>query len=179
MARVYLSLGSNIRRYQHIHAGLDALDRAFVLTAISSVYESEAVGFNGSPFLNLVVAIETTLPVGVLSQTLKSIEDANGRVRGGPKFAPRTLDIDILTYDDLVGCIEGVVLPRDEILHNAFVLWPLAEIAPQDVHPELLKPYHMLWQTYDKTAQQLWPVDFVWQGRVISPRPDTEQAVGA
>lgn len=136
MAQVYLSLGSNINRYQHIAAGLDALADTFSLTRISSVFESEAVGFKGSPFLNLVVEIETALSVGALSSALKQIEDSNGRVRGGAKFAPRTLDIDILTYDNYTGCIEGVVLPRDEILYNAFVLWPLAEIAPHTLHPE-------------------------------------------
>ena len=170
MAQVYLSLGSNIDRYQHITAGLDALELVFGELEISSVYESEAVGFKGNPFLNLVVGGETNLSIAALSAVLKKIEDNNGRVRGGPKFAARTLDIDILTYDECNGVISGVQLPRDEIVNNAFVLWPLAEIAPNACHPVTKETYASLWSTYDMTLQSLRPVEFFWQGRLISPR---------
>lgn len=168
MPRVYLSVGSNIERYKHVTAGLDKLDALFSPLVISSVYESEAVGFNGNPFLNLIVGLNTKLEVGVLSALLKEIEDDNGRLRGGPKFAPRTLDVDILTFGDRVGVIDGVQLPRDEILTNAFVLWPLSEVAPFVVHPVVNKTYQTLWNEYDKASQKLWPVDFNWQGRLIS-----------
>lgn len=170
MQRVYLSIGSNIDRYKHVTAGLDQLALHFSPLIISSVYESEAVGFNGNPFLNLVVGIDTDLEVGVLSALLKRIEDDNGRVRGGAKFAPRTLDVDILSCDDQVGCIEGVWLPRGEILTNAFVLWPLSEVAPLEFHPVVAKTYQTLWQQYDKATQKLSPVDFKWQGRLISAK---------
>jgi 2-amino-4-hydroxy-6-hydroxymethyldihydropteridine diphosphokinase len=168
MAQVYLSLGSNIDRYQHITAALNALQDAFGSMSISSVYESEAVGFKGSAFLNLVVGLETDWSVGELSRWLKRLEDQNGRKRGGPKFAPRTLDVDILTYDDCIGLIDGVELPRGEILYNAFVLWPLAEIAPNEAHPISKEIYRVLWSRYDKTQQVLAPVEFRWQGRLIS-----------
>ncbi len=169
MAQVYLSLGSNIDRYQHITAGLDALELIFSELEISSVYESEAVGFKGNPFLNLVVGGETDLTIAGLSAVLKKIEDNNGRVRGGPKFAARTLDIDILTYDECIGVVSGVQLPRDEIVNNAFVLWPLAEIAPHFRHPVTQETYASMWEAYDKTRQSLWPVEFFWKGRLISP----------
>lgn len=167
MHRVYLSLGSNIEREHYIRAALDALSRLFGRLQISSVYESEAVGFKGDNFYNLVVGIETDLDVAALSTSLKRIEDDNGRERSGPRFSGRTLDIDILTYDELTEPVAGVQLPRDEILNNAFVLLPLAEIAPDDLHPVLKRPYAELWQTYDR-AQKLWPIDFSWRGRVIS-----------
>ncbi|RVU30339.1 2-amino-4-hydroxy-6-hydroxymethyldihydropteridine diphosphokinase [Neptunomonas marina] len=167
MAQVYLSLGSNIDRYKHISAALDALAELFGELDISSVFESEAVGFNGNPFLNLAVGVTTDLSVGELLSVLKAIEDNNGRTRGGAKFAPRTLDIDILTYDERVGDIDGVQLPRDEILYNAFVLWPLAEIAPRDYHPIEQQTYSALWQAYDK-QQKLKPVAFTWRARSIS-----------
>lgn len=160
MPRVYLGLGSNIDRETHIRAALHALEEAFGLLLVSPVYESESVGFAGSHFYNLVVGIDTELPVGELSALLRGIEEANGRVRGGPKFAPRTLDIDILTYGNACGEIDGVQLPRDEILRNAFVLRPLADIAPNDRHPETVRPYLEHWEAYDKNRQKLWPIDF-------------------
>ncbi|MFC6669685.1 2-amino-4-hydroxy-6-hydroxymethyldihydropteridine diphosphokinase [Marinobacterium aestuariivivens] len=168
MARVYVSIGSNIERERNIASGLDALALAFGELTLSSVFESEAVGFDGDHFYNLVAGFDTGLAVGELSRVLKEIEDRNGRCRQGPKFSARTLDIDILTYDDLRGKVDGVDLPRAEILKNAFVLRPLAEIAPEETHPKAGRTYAELWQAYDKQQQRLWPVDFVWQGKVIS-----------
>ncbi|GAB2510562.1 2-amino-4-hydroxy-6-hydroxymethyldihydropteridine diphosphokinase [Microbulbifer agarilyticus] len=162
MAIVYLSLGSNIDREKHLCAAMDALVEAFGDLSMSQVYESEAVGFEGDNFYNLVAAIETDLSVGELALRLRDIEDANGRVRSGPKFSARTLDIDILTYDDVAGDVDGVALPRDEILKNAFVLLPLSEVAPTEVHPVQGKTYQQLWEEYDQASQKLWVVAFDW-----------------
>lgn len=158
-ARVYLSLGSNIDRAHNIRSGLQALAAAFGTLAISPVYESEAVGFSGDAFYNLVVGIDTTLPVGELAAVLRDIEKDHGRVRGEKKFSSRTLDIDILTYDDLTGEIDGVQLPRDEILKHAFVLKPLVDLAPSGIHPEVGKPYRQLLQESDFAGQALWVVE--------------------
>ena len=162
MATVYLSLGSNIDREKNLSAGLDALVKAFGDLRMSEVFESEAVGFDGDNFYNLVAAIETDLSVGELAMRLRDIEDENGRVRSGPKFSARTLDIDILTYGDHTGVIDGVKLPRSEILKNAFVLLPLSELAPDTVHPLEGKTYQQLWEEYDQDSQKLWPVEFDW-----------------
>jgi len=167
MAQVYVSIGSNQDRTRYIRASLDALTEHFGQLQLSSVYESEAVGFDGDNFYNLVAGFRTDLPVGALSRLLKGIEDDNGRSRTGPKFSGRTLDIDILTYDDLIGYHDRVQLPRDEILKNAFVLLPLAEIAPEVRHPEVGQTYQALWQGYNR-GQVLWSVDFEWQGQAIS-----------
>ncbi|WP_148861551.1 2-amino-4-hydroxy-6-hydroxymethyldihydropteridine diphosphokinase [Marinobacter fonticola] len=169
-ATVYISIGSNIERERHILAALNALAERYGRLDVSSVYESEAVGFDGENFYNLVVGVRTEESIATLSRFLKGLESDNGRRREVPKFSARTLDLDILTYDDRVGDIDGVELPRSEILTNAFVLQPLAEIAPDVEHPSRGESYKALWQAYDR-SQKLWPVSFRWQGRVISPRP--------
>lgn len=159
MAKVYVSIGSNIDKQKHITACLQELANHFGGLALSPIYESEAVGFDGDTFYNLVAKFDTELSVGELNSTLKSIEDKYGRDRTGPKFSGRTLDIDILTYDDLVGEIDGVQLPRDEITKNAFVLLPLQDIAPDELHPEQQVTYARLWFFFDKDSQKLWQVN--------------------
>lgn len=168
MTAIYLSLGSNVDRHKNITAALDALTELFGELQISSVYESKSVGFDGSNFFNLVVGAHTGLSLAELSEILKRIEDDNGRKRNGPKFSPRTLDIDILTYGDFVGVERDIELPRAEITKNAFVLLPLAEVAPNVLHPQLKKTYRDLWQDYDQASQSLWTIDFEWQGKFIS-----------
>lgn len=165
--QVYIGIGSNVDRERHVTAALNALAGWFGELAISPVYESEAVGFDGSPFLNLVVGITTSQSVGALSTRFKQLELENGRRPQAPKFSARTLDLDILLYGNTVGRVDGVELPRSEILKNAFVLRPLADLAPSLKHPVCGKSYGKLWQAYN-TDQRLWPVKFCWQGREIS-----------
>lgn len=160
MPRIYISLGSNIERETNTRAGVAALHERFGELELSSVYESEAVGFEGDAFYNMVIACEVSEDVFNANQALRDIEDANGRVRHGPKFSSRTLDLDLLLYDDLVLNEHGLKLPREEILHNAFVLWPLAEIAPELTHPEAGKTYADLWHDFDKSKENLKPVEF-------------------
>ena len=169
MAKVLLSIGSNIDQQRYITAGLDALSGQFGSLLISSVYESVAIGFDGDNFYNLVVGIETEFSVGELSSYLKALEDQNGRRRDCPRFSARTLDIDILTYDDAVGTIDGILLPRQETLENAFVLLPPAELVPNEVHPVAKLNYKTLWQRYDR-QETLWPVRFVWQGHELTAK---------
>ena len=160
MVRVYLGLGSNVDREKHIRSGLLALQSQFGELLVSPIYESEAVGFEGDHFLNLVVGLDTDVSVAELHAAIKCIEDDHGRERGGSKFSPRTLDIDILTYGDEVGLVDDVMLPRDEVVKNAFVLLPLSEIAPDECHPQLDVPYKTLWESYDKASQALWRFQF-------------------
>ena len=168
MATVYLSLGSNIAVQDNITAALDGLEDEFGTLQISSVYESESVGFSGDNFFNLVVGVRTATAVGEISQCLKRLENSRLRDRTTPKFSARTLDIDILCVDDLYGAIDGIDLPRDEILKNAFVLLPLSEIAGDRLHPLTGVSYAQHWHDYDKHRQKLWPVEFVWRGGNIT-----------
>ncbi len=167
MAQIYISLGSNIDAVKNIKAGLDALHHYFGELSLSRVYESEAVGFAGSNFLNMVAGAETQLDVAEVVAIFKQIERDNGRVAGAKKFSPRTLDLDLLLYDDLV-CQAPVELPRAEIVKNAFVLWPLSELIPNRIHPISNLSYQVMWQEYDKDKQQLWPIAFDWHAQGVS-----------
>jgi 2-amino-4-hydroxy-6-hydroxymethyldihydropteridine diphosphokinase len=160
MAKVYVSIGSNIERDANIRGGVADLQKYFGELELSRVYESESVGFDGDNFYNLVAAFDTDEEVLTVARILHDIENDHGRTREGPRFSSRTLDIDMLLYDDVVLQEGKLELPRDEITKNAFVLWPLAEIAPDLKHPVLQKSYAELWEAFDKNKQPLWPVEF-------------------
>ncbi len=162
MNQIYISLGSNIDKEKNTAAGLQAMQAAFGELKISPVYESESVGFSGSAFYNLVAAATTPLPLPEVCQILKEIERNNGRIVSEKKFAPRTLDLDLLLFNDLI-IEEPIVLPRAEILYNAFVLLPLTDLIPNQVHPVAGKTYQELWNTYNKNSQKLWQIDFHWK----------------
>jgi 2-amino-4-hydroxy-6-hydroxymethyldihydropteridine diphosphokinase len=152
--RCWLSIGSNLDREQSIRGGVRDLRAAYGELTLSPVYETVAVGFSGAPFLNLVAGIDTDESVGAINARLRAIEDGHGRLRGPDKFAPRTLDIDLLTWGEAVGTIDGYELPRDEILKYAFVLGPLAEVAPQARHPLSGRRYADLWRELGEQMQR-------------------------
>lgn len=161
MAQIYISLGTNVNRQENVENALNALTQLLGSLTLSSLFESEAVGFDGTPFYNMVIGAVTDVSLADLSQALKMIEYDNGRRPQAKKFSPRTLDLDLLLYDDIIAQ-QPAQIPRDEITENAFVLWPLAEIASSLVHPVVGKSYGELWQQYDKSKQKLYVVPLVW-----------------
>jgi 2-amino-4-hydroxy-6-hydroxymethyldihydropteridine diphosphokinase len=163
MKRVYLGIGSNANREANIKSAIEDLQILFGSLVMSRVYESEAVGFEGENFLNMVVGVDTTMSIETLSHSLRSIEHKYGRAVRGKEQGSITLDLDILTYSNVVGCSFGIELPRSEITTNAFVLKPLAEVAPGVKHPALNKCYQEIWERFDKSAQNLWPIEFGWE----------------
>lgn len=166
LSTVFLGLGSNVERHAHLCAGLDALAGFLVDLRCSPVFESEPVGIRSGPFYNLTVQARTELPLAELDRRLKAIEAANGRYAPDRKGLP--LDIDVLLYADQVGDFDGLQLPRAEILRNAFVLWPLALLAPEAQHPGEGRSFAALWQAL-RSEQKLWPVSFVWRGIELTP----------
>ncbi|MCF6282567.1 MAG: 2-amino-4-hydroxy-6-hydroxymethyldihydropteridine diphosphokinase [Candidatus Polarisedimenticolaceae bacterium] len=163
MPNAWLSLGSNIDREQHIRAAIRLLGTQFGALVISPVYESRAVGFEGEDFFNLVVGIQTNMSISALISQLHAIEVKQGRQRSSTKFAPRTLDIDLLTYGTQV-IKEGVKLPREEITRYAFVLKPLADVAGSEIHPPTQQSYQQLWNAFNANDQPLWLATLQFDG---------------
>ncbi|MEM7406619.1 MAG: 2-amino-4-hydroxy-6-hydroxymethyldihydropteridine diphosphokinase [Pseudomonadota bacterium] len=161
MAIVYVSVGSNLDREHSIHGGMRQLNARFGALVVSPVYESAAHGFSGPAFLNLVVGFDTALGVGAVDAALDEVERDCGRSQASRGFNSRTLDLDLLLHGDLVGNVDGVELPRDEIDRYAFVLRPLADVAGNQLHPVRFARYADLWDAFDQSAQPLieFPMD--------------------
>jgi 2-amino-4-hydroxy-6-hydroxymethyldihydropteridine diphosphokinase len=145
MVRVYVSIGSNINKEKNIPSSVNALHEHFGELDISNIYESQAVGFEGDDFHNLVVGFDTDASPLEISQVFKQIEGDHGRTRGKENFESRTLDLDQLLYGDLVMQMEGVNVPHPDILRYNFVLKPLTELAGDVEHPEEEKTISELW----------------------------------
>jgi 2-amino-4-hydroxy-6-hydroxymethyldihydropteridine diphosphokinase len=163
VSTAYLSLGSNVNAEFHIRAALQSLHASFATCRISPIYRSRAVGFVGDDFVNLVAAVETRLSPGELRQYLRDLEDRYKRDRSAPKFSDRTLDIDILMYDDLVLDSGELRLPRPEILKFAHVLKPLADLAPDLVHPRKGRTMAELWTAAGLDHVALEEIELEWQ----------------
>ena len=160
MAQVYISVGSNIDRRRNIAAALQILTDTYGELQQSSVYESAAVGFDSAPFYNLVLGFSTQQSPQAVHEQLHSIENRCGRQRTAALSA-RTLDLDLLLYDDRVMTEGKLVLPRDDINRYAFVLRPLAEIAAAARHPVTGVSFKDMWAEFDDETQPLTRVD--WQ----------------
>jgi 2-amino-4-hydroxy-6-hydroxymethyldihydropteridine diphosphokinase len=154
MTTGYISIGSNINKETNIPASLKCLRDLFGNLLVSSIYESEAEGFVGDKFHNLIVGFKSTLSAKEVAKLLRQIELDNGRNRDAPKFSPRTLDLDLILYGDQVIHDGRLCIPRDEIERYAFVLEPLAEIAPDEKHPISKQTYRQLWEKFDKQNLQ-------------------------
>jgi 2-amino-4-hydroxy-6-hydroxymethyldihydropteridine diphosphokinase len=165
MPRVWLSIGSNQDRERCIAGAVQALRDRFGPLILSRVYETQSVGFKGQPFYNLVAGVESDASPASLIAALRDIENAFGRRRGPDKFAPRTLDIDLLTYGDLVSDDPALDIPRSEIARYAFVLGPLAEVAGEERHPRTGRSYAGMWADFDCEGQALQPMPFDFSPR--------------
>ncbi len=158
MPRVYVSIGSNIDREANIRGAVRMLREHYGPLTLSRVYETPAEGFDGDAFYNLAAGFDTDEPIEQVRQTLADIEAAHGRTRNGPRSGPRTLDLDLLLYGNLVRHDGGLDIPRGEIAKYAFVLGPLAEIAPDLRHPETGVRLGEMWEKF-AGRRELRPVE--------------------
>jgi 2-amino-4-hydroxy-6-hydroxymethyldihydropteridine diphosphokinase len=155
MTRVYLSLGSNLEPRRYLPAAIAALRDHFGAIAVSPAYRSRSVGFDGADFINLAVGLDTDLSPEALNEWLHALEDRHGRRRDGPRYSDRTLDIDIVFYGALV--LDGpghLQIPRKELKH-AFVLRPIADIAPAFQHPQSGRSMAELWAAFPAEHEPL------------------------
>lgn len=147
MSTAWLGLGSNVNAETNIRSGIRELGKKFKSISLSPAYVSTAVGFDGDDFINLIARVETDLHPIQLRQYLRELEDRYGRKRDVPKFSDRTLDIDIVLYDDLVLLSPALELPRAEILKFSHVLKPLADLEPDLIHPTELRSMKDIWES--------------------------------
>ncbi|WP_198263890.1 2-amino-4-hydroxy-6-hydroxymethyldihydropteridine diphosphokinase [sulfur-oxidizing endosymbiont of Gigantopelta aegis] len=176
---VYVGIGSNIEQEKYIRLAVKYLQEYFSKSVadkdcdlkLSPVYKTQAIGFEGDDFFNLVASFNTTMSPIEVEKTLKEIEHQNGRRRNQEKFSARTLDIDLLLYDDEIIHQDGISVPRDEIEKYAFVLSPLADLSPDLIHPQTKKSMADMWQILaqktrnDSGGQALEKIDFCWDAK--------------
>ncbi len=145
MRRAFLGLGSNVDRRSAIRESLASLESRFGAVRRSAVYECPAVGFDGPPFFNLVVEVYGEESPQTIDRAVRDIEDELGRTRDGNQFSDRRIDIDLLMVGHLVLRDGSVRLPRSDVSKYAFVLRPIAELAPEFIHPVLGLSLGALW----------------------------------
>lgn len=165
MTRVFLGLGSNIDAEHNLKLGVDELRRRYGPLDLSRVYRGPAVGFDGDDFLNMVVGFDTDDPPADIHAQIELIHRIAGRERGASPYASRTLDIDLLLYGELVDKHPPVRVPRKDVLEHAFVLRPLAELAPEFRHPETGRTIGEHWAEHraaaDAPCGRLEPISLV------------------
>ena len=152
---VFLSLGSNIDPVENLQYACEELKKTFGNIQISSAYRNKPIGFEGNDFLNMVVKVKSRFNPNEILNYLRSLEAATGRNIGTGAFDSRTLDIDMILYNDLVHPEKPFKIPRQDIELYSFVLCPLAEIDPDGIHPVIGKTFKDLWEDFDQEEHLL------------------------
>lgn len=152
MAQVFVGIGSNIEPEKHLRLAVQALRQRYGRLGCSAVYASAPVGFDGPEFLNMVVGLQTAEQPPEVAAALKALEQRHASL-------PRALDLDFLLYDDLIIDTAELQLPRDDIERFAFVLRPLAELAPGQRHPVNGRSFAELWAAFPVETQPLRAVE--------------------
>lgn len=165
MTAVLVAAGSNVEPVANLRRALDSLASHYPDLRCSRAYRNEAVGFEGEDFINLAVSFDTGDDVPAVLGRLHEAESLCGRARHAPKWAPRSMDLDILLFGDTVCDEPGLVLPRPDLLRRAYMLGPAAEIAPGFVHPTLGVTLAELWREFARAEHPLEVVDLGWPER--------------
>ncbi|MET0291159.1 MAG: 2-amino-4-hydroxy-6-hydroxymethyldihydropteridine diphosphokinase [Steroidobacteraceae bacterium] len=154
----YLSGGSNVEPEKHLLLAARELKRSFPGTRFSRCYRNTAVGFEGPDFINFAAELPVNGDAVALRTELQRIEAVCGREPDAPRWAPRSMDLDVLLFGDEQISMPGMVVPRPDLLKRAFMLGPLAELAPDIVHPREMRRLDELWREFDRAAHPLIPV---------------------
>lgn len=154
-----MAAGSNVEAEKNLRLAAEELVKTFGQIDFSPAYRNVAAGFEGDDFINVVAAFDTELKVRAVVSELQRIEGMCGRERDAPKWAPRSMDLDILLYGDRVGDEPGLVLPRPDLLRRAYMLGPMAELAPGFHHPTRGLTVGELWAAFDRDAHPMTRVD--------------------
>jgi 2-amino-4-hydroxy-6-hydroxymethyldihydropteridine diphosphokinase len=156
---VFVAAGSNVDAERNLRLAAKEMAQIFPDVRFSEAYRNAAVGFEGEDFINFVAGFSTDLPVESVIDELQRIEGLCGRTRDAPKWAPRSMDLDILIYGDRICDLPGLILPRPDLLKRPYMLGPMAEIAPNFVHPTRLLSMRQLWSEFDRAAHPMTRVD--------------------
>ena len=157
-----MAAGSNVEPLANLRRALDRLAAHYPGLRASAAYRNRAVGFEGEDFVNLVIGFDTAEDVRAVMEQLHAAEAACGRERHAPKWAPRSMDLDVLLYGDRICDEPGLVLPRPDLVRRAYMLGPAAEIAPGTVHPTLGVTLAALWRDFAREAHPMQAVDIGW-----------------
>jgi 2-amino-4-hydroxy-6-hydroxymethyldihydropteridine diphosphokinase len=155
VTEVYVAAGSNIDPVNHLRRALDELRRIYPRLTVSPAYRNKAVGFEGEDFVNLVVGFSTQQPVARVREQLQRIETLCGRPAAAPKWAARSMDLDILMYGDFISNEPGLVIPRPDLLRRPYMLKPMADVAPDVQHPLANKSMRELWESFDSEGHEM------------------------
>lgn len=155
MTRVFVAAGSNVDAERNLRLAARELVQTFGKVDFSPAYRNVAAGFEGDDFINFVAAFDTERPVREVIGELQRIEGLCGRERHAPKWAPRSMDLDILLYGEQVCDEPGLVLPRPDLLKRAYMLGPMADVGATVVHPLKQRTIAELWNEFDRAAHPL------------------------
>jgi 2-amino-4-hydroxy-6-hydroxymethyldihydropteridine diphosphokinase len=161
MPEVFVAAGSNVEPVKHLRLALAELRKSFAPLRVSPAYRNKAVGFEGDDFINLVVSFSTTEDLYAVRERLQEIEAMCGRLRDAPRWAPRSMDLDILLFGAEVRNEPGLLLPRPDLVKRPYMLKPTVDIAPELVHPTLRKTMRELWDAFDGKDHAMTMVELV------------------
>lgn len=160
MHTAFLGLGSNIEAERNMASAIACLRETFGEIGFSPFYRCTPFGFEGEDFINAAARVNTAMAPLELRTYLVELENQHQRDREVPKYSSRTLDVDILLYDDLYLLSPQLEIPREEILQAAYVLKPLTDLAPGLVHPVKRQNILDLWKAFSGDKAGLRPIDF-------------------
>lgn len=172
MPDVYVAVGGNVEPLKYLDRALGLIEDAFGALRISPAYRNKAVGFEGEDFVNLVVGFTTSLSPAQVRERLQAIEAQCDRPPSALKWAPRTMDLDILLYGELLSDEPGLKLPRPDLVRRAYMLKPMVDLAPDLPHPTLHQTMRDLWAQLDDGAHAMEAITIPRSAR----RPPPESA---